>query len=55
MQSAPGILNHRAVTRQLGGEPAYAADIACRISGGDLTVHVVTKNNDTNSFSYFLL
>ena len=47
-----GLLITRGITRQLGGEPAYAADIACRISGGDLTVHVVTKNNDTNSMLY---
>ena len=39
----------RALTRQLGGEPAYVAEIATRVSNGDLTMRVDTKANDTSS------
>jgi methyl-accepting chemotaxis protein len=39
----------RSLTRQLGGEPAYAAEIAARVSAGDLTLAVETKANDSGS------
>jgi methyl-accepting chemotaxis protein len=39
----------RTLLRQLGGEPDYAADIASRIAGGDLTVKVDTRSNDSSS------
>ncbi len=39
----------RNLLRQLGGEPAYAADIVSRIAAGDLTVNVETKGGDTSS------
>ena len=33
-------LTTRAVTRQLGGEPEYAAEVARRIADGDLTLAI---------------
>ncbi len=39
----------RSLTRQLGGEPAYVADIAATVANGDLTVVVETRKNDTSS------
>ncbi len=39
----------RNLLRQLGGEPAYAADVISRIAAGDLTVNVQTKGGDTSS------
>jgi methyl-accepting chemotaxis protein len=39
----------RSLTRQLGGEPAYVAEIATRVSNGDLTLDVQTRANDTSS------
>ncbi|WP_151633521.1 methyl-accepting chemotaxis protein [Noviherbaspirillum aerium] len=44
-----GILITRSLTRQLGGEPAYAAHIAERIAAGDLTVAVNLKPGDRGS------
>src|SRR5690606_25543597 len=35
--------------KQLGGEPAYAADVVSRVAEGDLTVHVDVKPGDTTS------
>ncbi|MBY0453670.1 MAG: cache domain-containing protein [Burkholderiaceae bacterium] len=34
----------RGILRQLGGEPAYAADIAHRLAEGDLSVQITVKN-----------
>lgn len=42
----------RALLRQLGGEPAYAAEVVSRIANGDLTVNVQTKANDNSSMLY---
>jgi methyl-accepting chemotaxis protein len=42
----------RALTRQLGGEPAYVAKIANSVSSGDLTVAVHVRANDTTSVLY---
>ncbi|CAM3197178.1 chemotaxis sensory transducer protein [Ectopseudomonas mendocina] len=39
----------RNLLRQLGGEPAYAAEVVGRIAAGDLTVNVETKGGDTSS------
>jgi len=39
----------RSLTRQLGGEPSYVAEIATRVSTGDLTMDVSTRANDTSS------
>jgi methyl-accepting chemotaxis protein len=40
---------YRHLLKQLGGEPAHAADIARRIADGDLTVQVETRAGDENS------
>ena len=37
------------ITRLLGGEPAYAADLLKRISAGDLSADVVTRKGDSDS------
>jgi methyl-accepting chemotaxis protein len=39
----------RSLLKQLGGEPAYAADVVSRIAEGDLTVQVDVKAGDTTS------
>ncbi|OLL32265.1 hypothetical protein BTH42_07390 [Burkholderia sp. SRS-W-2-2016] len=39
----------RSILRQLGGEPAYAVEIAARIADGDLDVVVDTKAGDSTS------
>ena len=39
----------RAILGQVGGEPAYAAEVAKRIAGGDLSVAVDIKANDKDS------
>lgn len=46
---AIGWLLSRSLTRQLGGEPAHAAQIAGRIAQGDLTVAINTQANDRTS------
>ena len=42
------------LTRQLGGEPAYAKSIASRIANGDLTMEIKLADNDTESLLYSL-
>ena len=37
------------IMRRLGGEPAYAAEVACKIAKGDLKFSVVSKPGDTTS------
>ncbi|WP_414691348.1 methyl-accepting chemotaxis protein [Noviherbaspirillum sp.] len=49
---ALGILITRSLTKQLGGEPFVAADIARRIAEGDLSVDVVVKTNDKTSLMF---
>jgi len=44
-----GMLVTRMVKKQVGGEPQYAADIARKVSEGDLTVDVLTERGDTES------
>jgi methyl-accepting chemotaxis protein len=39
----------RSLIKQLGGEPAYAADVVSRIAQGDLTVQVDIKPGDNSS------
>ena len=46
---AIGVLITRNLTGQLGGEPAYATEIAQRIAEGDLTVEVETRAGDRSS------
>ncbi|TFZ08365.1 methyl-accepting chemotaxis protein [Ramlibacter humi] len=47
--AALGIWIVRGVTRQLGGEPAEAADLAKRVADGDLSVQIQVKNGDQSS------
>ncbi len=44
-----GLFITRNLLRQLGGEPAYAAEMVSRIAAGDLSVEVTTKPGDTGS------
>ncbi|MCK9689171.1 methyl-accepting chemotaxis protein [Scleromatobacter humisilvae] len=39
----------RSLIRQLGGEPAFVAEIANRVSDGDLTMSIQTRANDDSS------
>lgn len=39
----------RNITRSLGGEPAYAVEVASRIASGDLTMAIKTRPGDTRS------
>ena len=47
-----GVLLTRGLTRQLGGEPAYASAIAGRIAAGDLTVAVDLRQGDSDSMLF---
>ena len=49
-----GVLITRGLTRQLGGEPDYAADAVHRIAGGDLGVDIAISPGDTASLLYSL-
>jgi methyl-accepting chemotaxis protein len=44
-----GFLLSRGLLKQLGGEPAYAGDIARRIADGDLTTSIRVADGDTTS------
>jgi len=39
----------RSLVRQLGGEPAYVAEIATSVSNGDLTLQIATRPGDDTS------
>jgi len=43
---ALGLVIVRGLRKVLGGEPAYAAEVVSRIAEGDLTVKVVTRDDD---------
>jgi methyl-accepting chemotaxis protein len=47
-----GALITRSLTRQLGGEPGYAAEVAERIANGDLHTEVALKDGDQSSLLY---
>ncbi len=47
-----GVVITRGLTRQLGGEPAYAGDIASRIAAGDLSVDVALRQGDRSSLLF---
>ncbi len=49
---ALGLLITRSLTRQLGGEPAYAVGIVGRIASGDLSVDIQTSDNDQSSMLF---
>jgi methyl-accepting chemotaxis protein len=46
---AIGLLITRSLTRQLGGEPAYAAQVAGLIAAGDLSARVALAHGDDSS------
>jgi methyl-accepting chemotaxis protein len=50
--AALGALITRSLTRQLGGEPRYAAEVAERIANGDLHAEVVLRDGDQSSLLY---
>ena len=50
--AALGALITRSLTRQLGGEPAYAAEVAARIAAGDLSTQVELRSGDTSSLLF---
>jgi methyl-accepting chemotaxis protein len=47
-----GVLITRGLTRQLGGEPTYAAEVASRIADGDLYTDVELRPGDDRSLLY---
>ena len=47
-----GIVVARMIMSQIGGEPAYAADVVKRVASGDLTIEVATRKKDTTSLLY---
>jgi methyl-accepting chemotaxis protein len=49
---ALGFIITRALTRQLGGEPAEVAQVASQIADGDLTVEVELRQDDSRSVLY---
>ena len=49
---AAAVMITRALMRQLGGEPGYAADIVNRIAAGDLTVRVALRPGDHASMLF---
>jgi len=49
---AVAVLITRGLLKQLGGEPAYAADIAQKIAAGDLSCDVQTKPDDDTSLLF---
>ncbi|HMV64676.1 MAG TPA: MCP four helix bundle domain-containing protein, partial [Rhodocyclaceae bacterium] len=47
-----GFFITRSLMRQLGGEPAYAAEVVAKIAEGDLSTEVLAKAGDTSSLLY---
>jgi methyl-accepting chemotaxis protein len=47
-----GVWITRSILIQMGGEPAYVAEVVKRVADGDLTVKVETRANDTSSMLY---
>jgi methyl-accepting chemotaxis protein len=50
--AAAAFLITRWLTRSLGGEPAYAVEIAGRIAAGELSMRIETAPNDRNSLLF---
>jgi len=46
------VLIVRGLVKQIGGEPAYAADVVSKVSAGDLTMKVQLKAGDNSSMLY---
>ncbi len=51
---ALGVVVSRSLLQQIGGEPAYASDVARRIAAGDLSVEVALKPGDDKSMLHAL-
>ena len=49
---AAAYLIMRSLTRQLGGEPGYAAEVASRIASGDLATAVAIRQGDRHSLMF---
>jgi methyl-accepting chemotaxis protein len=49
---ALGVMITRSLTRQLGGEPAYATEVVSRIAAGDLSTPVDLRSGDTGSLLF---
>ena len=47
-----GLWITRGLTRQLGGEPGYAADVAAKIAAGELSTVIATAPGDTSSLLF---
>jgi len=47
-----GFVLFRQITRQLGGEPAYAAEVMKKVAVGDFTVKVATRDGDQSSLLF---
>jgi methyl-accepting chemotaxis protein len=47
-----GLLVTRALLRQLGGEPTYAAELLEKVAAGQLDIEVKTREGDTNSMLF---
>ena len=47
-----GFVIARNLSKQLGGEPEYAASVVSKVAAGDLTIQVATKLGDTSSLLY---
>jgi len=43
---------NRSILQSIGGDPGHAAEVANRISDGDLTLHIDTRPGDTSSLLY---
>jgi len=52
---AAALLITRGLLKQLGGEPAYAAEIAGKIAAGELAVEIKTKPNDYSSLLFAMM
>jgi len=50
--SAVGYVIYRQLTRQLGGEPDYAAEVMKSIVGGDLSMDIKLKRGDSGSLLF---
>ncbi len=42
----------RIIMRQIGGDPAYAAEVVKKVAGGDLASNIVTRKGDDSSLLY---